>query len=105
MNFTIAPKVRPELDPDFCPAVLWNRAYRQEVEKCFAKQDIVIALRRSNGTVSTCKTTIFPHEGEYAAVNIKYVERLVKFLLWMKGGYEVTIAGCFRSFNRCFRIF
>ena len=94
MNFTIAPKVRPELDPDFCPAVLWNRAYRQEVEKCFAKQDIVIALRRSNGTVSTCKTTIFPHEGEYAAVNIKYVERLVKFLLWMKGGYEVTIAGC-----------
>lgn len=94
MNFTITPKVRPELDLDFCPAVLWNRAYRAEVAKCFAKQDIVIALRRSNGTVSTCKTTIFPHEGEYVAVNIKYVERLVKFLLWMKGGYEVTIAGC-----------
>ncbi len=94
MNFTVSPKIRPELDPEFVPAVLWNRAYRAEVAKCSARQDIVIALRRSNGTVSTMKTTVFPHEGEYAAANVKYVERLVKFLLWMKGGYEVTIAGC-----------
>jgi len=94
MNFNTTCKIKPELDPEFVPAVLWNRAYSAEVAKCAAKQNIVIALRRSNGTVSTRKTTIFPHEGEYAAANIKYVERLVKFLLWMKGGYEVTIAGC-----------
>ncbi len=94
MNFNVNVKVRPEIDPEFVPAVLWNRAYLAEVAKCTAKQDIVIALRRSNGTVSTFPTTIFPHEGEYVAANIKYVERLVKFLLWMKGGYEVTIAGC-----------
>ena len=94
MNLNVSCKIRPELDPEFVPAVLWNRAYSAEVVKCTAKQDIVIALRRSNGTVSTLKTTVFPHEGEYVAANVKYVERLVKFLLWMKGGYEVTIAGC-----------
>ena len=94
MNLNVSCKIRPELDPEFVPAVLWNRAYSAEVAKCTAKQDIVIALRRSNGTVSTLKTTVFPHEGEYVSSNVKYVERLVKFLLWMKGGYEVTIAGC-----------
>ena len=55
---------------------------------------IVIALTRSIGTVSTLETAVFPHEDEYKAVNVKYVERMVKSLLWTKGGYKITIAGC-----------
>lgn len=94
MNLTVTPAVRPELDPEFVPAVLWNRAYRAAVAAAGKAVDIVIALKRSNGTVSTVKTAVFPHQGEYVALNIKYVERMIKFLLWMKGGYEVTIAGC-----------
>ena len=94
MKLTVSPKVRPELDPEFIPAILWNRAYRADVAASGKGVDIVVALTRSNGTVSTLSTAIFPHEGDYAALNIKYVERLIKYLLWMKGGYQVTIAGC-----------
>ena len=94
MKLAVNVKVRPELDAGFVPAVLWNRAYRAEVAASGKGVDIVIALKRSNGTVSTVKTAIFPHEGEYVELNIKYVERLIKYLLWMKGGYQVTIAGC-----------
>ncbi|MFA7230126.1 MAG: hypothetical protein WC071_02535 [Victivallaceae bacterium] len=94
MKINTDPKVRPELDPEFVPAVLWNKNYRAQVAASGRAVEIVVALNRSNGTVSTYKTAIFPHESEYIALNIKYVERLIKFMLWMKGGYKVTIAGC-----------
>ncbi|MBQ4107076.1 MAG: ROK family protein [Lentisphaeria bacterium] len=94
MSIQVNPAVRPELDPAFVPAVLWNRAYRQMVKDSGKGIDITIALYRPNGTVSTLNTAILPHEGENKALNVRYVERLVKFLLWMKGGYKVLIAGC-----------
>ncbi len=94
MELKINPMVKPELDPGFVPAVLWNRAYRQAVAESGKGRKIVIALNRPNGTCSTYPAEVFPHEDEYAELNIKYVERIVKFLLWMKGGYRVVIAGC-----------
>ena len=93
-QFAVNPAVKPELDPGFVPAALWNKAYRAAVAADPEKSEIVIALERSNGAVSTYRTAIFPHRGDKAALNRKYVERIVKFLLWMKGGYRVTIAGC-----------
>ena len=93
-KIVVNPKVVCELDPGFVPAALWNKAYREAVAASADKLDIVIALKRANGAVSTYKTAIFKHEGENAALNLKYVERIVKFLLWMKGGYQVIIAGC-----------
>ena len=93
-KIAVNPKVVCELDPAFVPASLWNKAYREAVNAAADKLDIVIALKRANGAVSTFKTAIFKHEGENAALNFKYVERIVKFLLWMKGGYQVVIAGC-----------
>ena len=93
-KITISPLVPTELDHGFIPAALWNREYRNAVKANSEKVGIVIALERSNGAVSTYATSIFPHTEEFAPVNFKYVESIVKFLLWMKGGYRVTIAGC-----------
>ncbi len=86
-------KIKPVLDPDFTPAVLWNTKYRELVAKNAKSRDIQISLKRSRGTVSVFKTAVFPNESQFTDVNLKYVERLVKFLLWAKGGYEVTISG------------
>ncbi len=88
------PAFRPELDTDYVPAVLWNREYQRMVRESGRGIELAIALYRPNGTVSTLKTTVFPHRGDLAELNVKYVERLIKFLLWMKGGYKVSIAGC-----------
>jgi predicted NBD/HSP70 family sugar kinase len=88
----IAPKFRPVLDPEFVPASLWNRAYRAAVERA-GGEPLVLALERSNGSVSVYRTAILPHAGASIAINQRYVERLLKFLLWQKGGWRVTVAG------------
>lgn len=91
-QIAIAPKFRPVLDPDFIPASLWNRTYRAAVREAGPKA-LGIALERSDGSISICHTAILPHTGDHIAINHRYVERLLKFLLWQKGGYLVTIAG------------
>jgi len=88
----ISPKFRPVLDQGFIPACLWNRAYRTAVNAAGAHR-LAIALERSDGSVSVFRTAILPHEGANIPVNHRYVERLLKFLLWQKGGYRVTVAG------------
>ena len=43
---------KPELDPEFVPAVLWNREYRKLVAETAGSLKIAITLERSNGAVS-----------------------------------------------------
>lgn len=93
MNIKVNSRIKPPLDPEFLPASLWNRAYRSAVASNGRGQGLALALKRPSGSVSVFHTEVFPHEGEYAAVNERYVERLLKFLLWQKGGYQVTVAG------------
>jgi len=85
--------MKPRLDPDFLPAVLWNRRYAAKVEKSSGCQAMVISLQRGDSTVSVYHTRVLPHTAENRALNIRYVERLLKFLLWQRGGYKVLIAG------------
>jgi len=86
-------KFHPPLDPEFISPALWNRAYPAAVREAGGGQPLAIALERSDGSVSTFHTAVLPHEGAHAAANRRYVERLVKFLLWQKGGYRVTVGG------------
>lgn len=85
---------RPILDPGFLPAVLWNRAYQARVRATPGSVDLGIALVRQDGTTFTHRTRILPPTGEHDGLNRKYVERLIKFLLWQKGGCTILIAGC-----------
>ena len=54
---------------------------------------LAISLERGNSTVSVYRTTVLPHTPENRSLNVRYVERLLKFLLWQRGGYRVLIAG------------
>ncbi len=89
----ISYKTTPKLDQEFAPAVMWNRAYKQLCDDKESKP-IAIALYRTDGTISVHKTSVLADTQENLALNVKYVERLVKFLLWQKGGYRVAIGGC-----------
>lgn len=86
-------KHQPGLDAAFLPASSWNRAYRQLVEESGRGEEIVLSVERSDGSRSCFRTRILPHVGDAAALNQTYVERLVKFLLWQKGGYRLNVAG------------
>jgi predicted NBD/HSP70 family sugar kinase len=89
----VQPKFRPVLDPEFVPASLWTRAYCDAVQQARGGDPLALALERSDGSVSVYRTAVLPHEGANVAVNQRYVERLLKFLLWQKGGWRVTVAG------------
>jgi predicted NBD/HSP70 family sugar kinase len=93
MLLPVRPRFRPVLDPEFIPASLWTRAYRALTAQNSHRENLAIALERSDGSVSVFRTSILPHEGLYVALNERYTERLLKLLLWQKGGYRVTIAG------------
>ena len=90
-SLVITPKFRPVLDPAFVPASLWNRAYRALAQS--APVPLAIALERGDGGVSVFRTATLPHRGAHIALNQRYTERLLKYLLWQKGGWRITIAG------------
>jgi predicted NBD/HSP70 family sugar kinase len=87
------PRHLPPLDPDFVPAVLWNRAYQERVAADPGSHDLHLALARKDGTTFHHQLRILPREGENVALNRRYIERMVKFLLWMKGGSRLFVAG------------
>jgi predicted NBD/HSP70 family sugar kinase len=84
---------RPALDPGFLPAVLWNRAYQTRVRATGGAVDLGIALVRQDGTTFTHKTRILPPTAAHAQLNRKYIERLLKLLLWQKGGCTILVKG------------
>ena len=89
----IKPRFVPPLDEDFCPAALANRAFQAEVEESGAGVPLVIGLERAGGNISRFETTVFPDEHSQSKANLRYVERLVKFLLWQRGGWKLYIGG------------
>lgn len=91
---TITPKIVPVLDEGFVPAVLWNRAFEKKVAESDNTFDLHIALGRKDGTIFRRSMKLLEHRGENVALNMRYVERLVKFLLWAQGGSRIYIAGC-----------
>ncbi|MCL4218045.1 MAG: ROK family protein [Candidatus Hydrogenedentes bacterium] len=89
----IEPRFVPPLDPGFRPAVLANHAFLKEVEDSGAGVPLVLALERADGTVSRYDTRAFPEGHERAGANLMYAERIVKFMLWQRGGFRVYVGG------------
>jgi predicted NBD/HSP70 family sugar kinase len=87
----IEPRFLPPLEPEFRPASLANRAFRQEAAATGIP--LIIGLERSGGELSRFETVVFPSDHPRAQDNLFYVERLVKFLLWQRGAHKVYIGG------------
>jgi hypothetical protein len=90
---TVAPKIRPSLDPEFMPAALWQRAYQELVDKDSGARPFAMVLMRPDGTVFRHDSRVLGASSPAAALTLIYAERLLKFLLWMKGGSQVFVAG------------
>lgn len=91
--FLVKPRKVPCLDPDFCPAVLANQHFRAEAFRSGKSEPLSIAVEADNGMISSYKTVIFSKSDQRFNSNLDYVERLVKFLLWQRGGWRVVIGG------------
>jgi predicted NBD/HSP70 family sugar kinase len=89
----IKPHLLPPLDPGFLPASLWNRAYRALVAADRGARPLAVVLERSDGTSSRHDSRVLAADHPAAALNLRYTERLLKFLLWQMGGCRVRVAG------------
>ena len=87
----LLPAVFPApLDPQFQPAVLFNRHYVAAAKKSGRAVPLILGLERENGLVSRYETVVLP---EADAATRLYAERLVKFLLWQRGGWKLHFGG------------
>lgn len=80
-------KHAPALDPEFAPIRIFNQNYLKS-----ATEPLTVSIVRDGGQTSVYQTKIYGTDGMRAADEY-YVDRLVKTLLWIKGGYKICITG------------
>jgi hypothetical protein len=83
-------KVPAPLAPGFQPAALFNRNYVKTAKASGQSESLVIGLERENGLLSRYETVVKSKPDEET---LRYAERLVKFLLWARGGWKVYLGG------------
>src|SRR5689334_20459888 len=89
----IAPQVTPVLDPWFRPAVLANRAFRELVRAAPGAIPVRIALEQNSSSVSHYQTQILPENHPQASGNFIFIERILRFLIWSRGGWRIYFDG------------
>jgi len=89
----VLPAHLPPLDRSFRPAVLVNRAFRDEVQASGAGVPLVFGLERPDGSISRFETRIFAENHPQSEESLRYAERLFKFLLWQRGGCRIYVGG------------
>ena len=80
-------KQSPKLDPGYIPLYRFNQAFLKD-----AKAPLGIAVERSCGEMAVCETFIHGTP-EMREADCYYVNRLVKTILWMKGGFKIYVRG------------
>jgi len=89
----VAPRITPILEPGFRPAILANRYFRKQARATGHAVPVKFALEQTDGSIFHFCTEIFPLEHPGAQGNLTYLERLVKALLWSRGGYRFYFDG------------
>ena len=80
-------KMVPQLDPDFIPLPVYMESFLKT-----AKDPLAIAIEREDQQIQVYETFIHGTPAMEAADQL-FVERIVKFLLWSRGGFRLTICG------------
>jgi len=85
-------KVNAPLDPGFMPMSVIYRDFEAAVQ-AEGGEKLVIGLERNNGLTSVFTLEVFKDGTGHDEENHDFVERIVKTLLWARGGYKIIIAG------------
>ncbi len=85
------PQLNDLADPLFRPISLGNRYFHQyQTEQ--NSLEITIAIEGDSGRIISKKTRIFNENIGHDAENVMFVERLVKSMLWIYGGFKVYLS-------------
>lgn len=91
--------IKAILDPQFQPMVKVVADYRAAVAE-EGGVPLVIAVERNKGYVSTYKLDVFKDGSGHDEESYGVVERIVKTLLWVYGGFKVTVAGSKKIYEK-----
>ena len=91
--------IKPILDETFEPAIIGIRNFNKKVAEYKNRQHIVIAVERDQGYVYRREFDILP-DGVDDKLNNYIVERYIKTILWLVGGYKIFIAGSHQVFEK-----
>lgn len=83
---------KPVLEPEFLPAIVEVRKFRDLVAKSTQKQHIILAIERNDGYVYRTEFDCFA-DGIDDEYNFFIVERTIKSVLWIIGGFKIYISG------------
>lgn len=87
----VRPQIVPPFDPGFRPVALAHRNYRAAALSSGAFP-VHLGLEREDGLVSTFEFSIHGDK-EFASATALVVEKMVKFLLWSRGGWKMSFEG------------
>ena len=87
LGIEIPVKNIPSLDKGFIPIGLFNSCFLKDADK-----PVGIALERTDGQIAVVNTFIHGTDG-FLDADRYYIDRLVKTLLWMKGGFRIYVSG------------
>ena len=77
------------LDSGFAPMALVCRQMRENTKE--NGQTIVVAAERNQGYTTVYKTRIYKDGTGHDEENNAFIDRIAKTLLWVAGGYKVTL--------------
>ena len=79
------------LDKNFTPIELVIRDFEKRVESAESK-DLCVVVERNDGYNYVYKTKIFS-DAQKQEENYSVIERIVKAILWLVGGYKIIVSG------------
>ena len=93
----IRPQIIPPLDKNFVPAVLWRKAYHSGCLSQKNRRTCILTGRRSDHTGFRKTLDLWPDTDTLFKLNLYYLERTIKFLLWQKGAVRIDVWGADRE--------
>ncbi|HOC81174.1 MAG TPA: ROK family protein, partial [Bacilli bacterium] len=84
--------ITPILDKGFKPAIIEFRNFKNDVFKSDKKQKLSVAVEGQNGAIYRKDFDIFA-DGIDDERNSFIIERYIKCILWVVGGFSIYIAG------------
>jgi predicted NBD/HSP70 family sugar kinase len=92
-RFLVPPAIVPPLDRDFRPAVLAREQVGRAIDAAGGGIPVKLAVEMPGRSVCRRETAIFAPDHPDAEAGYVLVERLVKTMLWSRGGCRVWIDG------------
>ena len=92
-RFLVHGRVSPPLDPGFRPAVLARRKLAEAAGRARGSLPVSIAVEQPGAAVYIRDTHVFPEGDPAWPAGHEFCERLVKAMLWARGGCRIWVDG------------